>query len=161
MAAVAKADRRSRSSGGKFSGWMSGSNLLLRRDEEKDEGSVECRESLEERDGLVLAGVAESGWTECRDEVDFFVGDLDWGFVGEEGSDREECCESSPRSSKLLGGTEDEEGGFFEDGRLLVPVPKKFFIWAKPYFPPVCTIMAFFPLVNAIGTFCPASLCFH
>ena len=127
MAEFAKADKRLRSSGGRFRGWVSGSNLLLRREEDDDDaGSVDCRESRFERDDLLLV----SGWVECR-EVDDFLGDRDWDFVGDEGSDRG-CCESS-RSSKVLG-LEDE--GFLEDGfllLLLLPLPKKVFIWARRY----------------------------
>lgn len=42
MAEVERADRRFRSSGGRFKGWVSGSNLLLRREEV---GSVDWRAS--------------------------------------------------------------------------------------------------------------------
>jgi hypothetical protein len=127
MAEFAKADKRLRSSGGRFRGWVSGSNLLLRREEDDDEddGSVDCRESRFERDDLLLV----SGWVECR-ELTGFLGERDCDFVGDEGSDRG-CCESS-RSSKVLG-VEDE--GFLEDGfllLLLLPLPKNF-IWARRY----------------------------
>lgn len=47
IAELARAEKRLRSSGGRFNGWMSESNLLLRRDD--DVGSVACRESLEVR----------------------------------------------------------------------------------------------------------------
>lgn len=125
MAEFAKADKRLRSSGGKFSGWVSGSNLL-RREDDDDDGSVDCRESRDERDGLPLI----SGCVDCREEDDF-LGDFDWGaFVGDEGSDRG-CCESS-RSSKLLGLLEEEDEGFFEDGFFPLPLPKNF-IWARRF----------------------------
>lgn len=64
------ADRRfrSRSSGGKFNGCVSGSYLLLRRDEWP--ASVECRDRREDLDG---AGFASLWWETGRE--DLLVGD--------------------------------------------------------------------------------------
>ena len=80
MAFVARADRRLRSSGGRFRGWVLGS-ILFRLERP---GSVECRESLEDRDeeeGLVFGcSTYEAG----RED---FLGDLVGLLAGDEGSE--------------------------------------------------------------------------
>ena len=52
MADCARVERRLRSSGGKFSGWVSGSNLDRREDDEEPPRSVEWREAREGREDL-------------------------------------------------------------------------------------------------------------
>lgn len=76
MAELDKADSRlrSRSSGGRFNGWVSGSYLLLRREEP---ASVECRESREDLD--VDDGLVASLWWWETGRADFLVGDEDEG----------------------------------------------------------------------------------
>lgn len=74
MAELDMADSRlrSRSSGGRFNGWVSGSYLLLRREEP---ASVECRERREDLD-VDDALVVSLWWWEAG-RADFLVGDED------------------------------------------------------------------------------------
>lgn len=76
MAELDMADSRfrSRSSGGRFNGWVSGSYLLLRREEP---ASVECRESREDLD--VDDDLVVSLWWWETGRADFLVGDEDDG----------------------------------------------------------------------------------
>lgn len=89
----------------------------LDRREDECPGSVECRESLEERE--VLGSTYEAG------REDLLVGeDLVGLLAGDEGSVYGGGCSKSSRarSSRLSSGN-----AFFEDGFL----PLKNFIWAK------------------------------
>lgn len=120
MADCANEERRLRSSGGKLRGWVSGSNLARREDDEEP-GSVECRELRDGRDD----DFGESMW-DGRREDEVFLGDLD----GDEGSER--VWWESSRSSKCGGNVLEEDElvveCFLEDGFLLL-LPPKNFIW--------------------------------
>lgn len=103
-------DKRRRSSGGKLRGCVSGSNLL-RREDEVDDGSVECRESLawrgveEDDDDFSGAGSLGSRYDTGRElllEGDLLLDEL---FVGDAGSECGcvWCCKKSRSSTLELG----------------------------------------------------------
>lgn len=88
-------DRRRRSSGGRLRGCVSGSNLL-RRDDDVDDGSVECRESLawrgvevdDENDDFSVAGSLRSRFEDGREVLfDECLVLLERFFVGDGGSE--------------------------------------------------------------------------